>query len=367
MADTDEGESAGMHKMKHEGKVNPRDLRTGAVRAGQCAVAVGLIAAATVATWPEGAAAQSVQSPQSVLQDLRSRPIRLVVAAAAGGGSDITARHVARTMGEQMRHSVLVENRPGAGSATGTEYAAKATPDGHTLLVSTGSSMVMNGFLYKNLPYDALRDFAAVGFIAAYPFVLIARNDLPANNLAEFMKFARERPGKLNYGSAGVGTLQHVWGTILLKGMGLDLLHVPYKGAAMATQEMIGGRIEVMFDNLSAARGPIAAGRVKALAVSSAQRAPQLPNVPTVNESGVARFDGESWMGMFAPAATPPAVVNTLRSLFQDVVRDAQFVARIEAAGGRVMNIPPQQQQAFLRSESERWGRLIRQYEVTAQ
>lgn len=327
-------------------------------------LAVAAIATAVAMAWPASAGAQTVTQD---LRDLRSRPIRIIVASSAGGGSDITGRYVAKTMGDLMRHSVLVENRPGAGSATGTEYAAKATPDGHTLLVSSGSSMVMNGFLYKNLPYDALRDFVAVGFIAAYPFVLIARNDLPVNSLAEFMKYARERPGKLNYGSAGVGTLQHVWGTILLKGMGLDLLHVPYKGAAMATQEMIGGRIEVMFDNLSAARGPVSAGRVKALAVSSAERSPQLPNVPTVNESGVARFDGESWMGMFAPAATPPAVVNALRAIFQDVVRDTQFIARIEAAGGRVMNIPPQQQQAFLRSESERWGRLIKQYAVSAQ
>ena len=254
--------------------------------------------------------ALSISAQAAVAQDLRSRPIRIVVAAGAGGGTDITGRHVAKTMGDLMRHTVIVENRPGAGSATGTEYAAKATPDGHTLLVSSGSSMVMNGLLYKNLPYDALRDFVAVGFIAAYPFVLIARADLPASNLAELMTYAKARPGKLNFGSAGVGSVQHVWGAILLKSMGLDVVHVPYKAAAMAVQEMIGGRIDLMFDNLSAARVPIAAGRVKALAVSPVQRVASLPNVPTVNESSVAKFDGESWMGMFAPAATPPATVS---------------------------------------------------------
>ena len=289
------------------------------------------------------------------------------MASGAGGGSDITGRHVARTLGELMRHTVIVENRPGAGSSTGAEYAAKATPDGHTLFLSTGSSMVMNGFLYKNLPYEPLRDFVAVGFIVAYPFVLIMRPELPVNNLAEFMKYARERPGKLSYASAGVGSLQHVWGTILFRSMGLDLLHVPYKGAAMAVQEMIGGRIDVMFDNLSAARVPVTAGRVKALVVSSEQRAAQLPAVPTVNESGVARFSGESWMGLFAPAATPPATVNTLRTLIEGVVRDAPFIARLEAAGGRVMNVPQREQQAFLRSEIERWGALIKQYGVKAE
>ena len=304
---------------------------------------------------------------QSVTEGLRSRPIRIIVASGAGGGTDITGRHVAKTMGELMRHTVLVENRPGAGSATGTEFAAKATPDGHTLLVSSGSSMVMNGILYKNLPYNAQRDFVAVGFIAAYPFLLIARADLPVDSLADLMKYAKERPGKLTFGSAGVGSVQHVWGALLFRSMGLDLLHVPYKGAAMAVQEIIGGRIDLMFDNLSAARIPAGAGRVKALAVSSTRRASQMPAVATVNESGVARFDGESWMGMFAPAATPVATVNALRKIIADVVRDAQFAARIEAAGGRTMNIPPQQQQAFLRNEIERWGALIRQYGVSAE
>lgn len=304
---------------------------------------------------------------QTGVSETRTRPIRIIVASGAGGGTDITGRQVAKTMGEIMRHTVLVENRPGAGSATGTEYAAKATPDGHTLLVSSGSSMVMNGFLYRNLPYQALRDFVAVGFISAYPFVLIARPDLPAGNLAEFMKHAKDRPGKLNFGSAGVGSVQHVWGDILFKSMGLELVHVPYKAAAMAVQEMIGGRIDVMFDNMSAAKGVVSAGRVKALAVSTAQRSAQMPNVPTINESGIARFEGESWMGLFAPAATPPATVNALRAIVREVVREPQFTARIEAAGGRVMDIPPQQQQAFLRSESERWGALIRKHGVSAE
>lgn len=307
------------------------------------------------------------QDAASALQALRARPIRIIVASAPGGGVDITGRHVARTMGDIMRHNVIVENRPGAGSATGTEYAARATPDGHTLLVSSGSSMVMNGMLYKNLPYDSLRDFVAVGFIVAYPFVLIARADLPVNNLAELAKYARERPGKLTYASAGVGSLQHVWGTILFKSMGLDLLHVPYKGAAMATQDMMAGRIDLMFDNMSAARGHVEGGRVKGLAVSPAKLVPQLPSIPTVNESGVVKFEGESWMGMFAPAATPRATVEALRATFARVLRDAEFRARLEASGGRLMAVPAREQQAFVRSETERWGALIRRYGVSGE
>ena len=303
----------------------------------------------------------------AALDALKARPVRIIVASGPGGGTDITGRYVARTMGDLMRHTVLVENRPGAGSTTGTEYGAKATPDGHTLLVSSGSSMVMNGALYKNLPYDSLRDFIAVGFIAAYPFLLIARNDLPVGNLAELQKYAKERPGKLTYGSAGVGSVQHVWGTILFRSMGLDLLHVPFKGGAMAAQEMMGGRIDLMFDNMTAAKRYVESGRVKGLVVSPIQRSREMPNVPTVNESGVARFDGESWMGMFAPSATPRATVDALRAVFVNVARDPDFIARIEAGGGRVMSIPPQQQQQFLRSEIERWSALIKQYGVKAE
>jgi len=310
------------------------------------------------------AAALLLTASMATAADYPTRPIRIVVASAPGGGTDLTGRNVARTMSDLLRHPVIVENRPGAGSTTGTDYAARATPDGYTLLVSSASSMVMNGFLYKNLPYDSLRDFVAVGFIAAYPFVLVTRADLPVASLAEFVKHAQERPGKLTYASPGVGSVQHVWGTILFKSLGLDLLHVPFKGAAIGHQEMLGGRIDAMFDNLSASRPYVESGRMKGLAVSTPKRASQLPAVPTVNETGLAQFDGESWMGMFAPAATPPAMVGRLRKIFVEVARDPDFVTRIGNSGGYVMTIPPQQQQPFLRQEIERWGRLIRQYGV---
>lgn len=326
---------------------NPRALQWGC-----CALAVLLMSAAA-------AYAQA--------QDYPARPIRVIVATGAGGGTDLTGRTVVKTMAEQLRLSVFVENRPGAGSATGTDYVAKAVADGHTLLFSSGSSIVMNGFLYKNLPYDSLRDFVAVGFAAAYPFMLITRADLPVSSLAEFVKYAKERPGKLTYASPGVGSVQHVWGTILFRSLGLDLLHVPYKAAAAAHPDMIAGRIDAMFDNMSASLKYVEAGRLKALAVSSPSRASQLPNVPTINETGLTKFDGESWMGMFAPAATPAPIVDSLRNMLVNVVRDPEFAARIERGGGRVMTIEPQQQQQFLRQEIERWGRLITQYGVTAE
>jgi len=210
-----------------------------------------------------------------------------------------------------------------------------------------------------------LRDFVAVGFIAAYPFVLITRADLPASSLAELVRYAKERPGKLTYGSPGVGSVQHVWGTILFRSLGLELLHVPFKGASAVHPEILGGRIDMMFDNLSASRQFVESGRMKGLVVSTPGRAAQLPNVPTVNETGLATFEGESWMGMFAPAKTPPAIVKTLRNIFVKVSQDADFNNRINNSSGYVMAVPPQQQQQFVRKEIERWSRLIKQYGVS--
>ncbi|HEV2007366.1 MAG TPA: tripartite tricarboxylate transporter substrate binding protein [Burkholderiales bacterium] len=329
-----------------------------------CARDSGRSSARYAALW---ASVAFLFSSAGYAQDYPVRPIRVVVASGAGGGTDLTARHVVKTLSDQLRYTAFVENRPGAGSTTGTDFVAKAAPDGYTLLFSSGSSIVMNGFLYKNLPYDSLRDFVPVGFAAAYPFMLITRPDLPPNTLAEFVKYARERPGKLTYASPGVGSVQHVWGTILFKSMGLDMLHVPYKAAAAAHPDVIAGRIDAMFDNLSASHKYVQAGRLKALAVSAPNRASQMPNVPTINETGVVSFDGESWMGMFAPAHTPAAIVDSLRIVLTSVNHDPDFAARIEGAGGRVLAIAAQQQQQFLRQEIERWGTLIRQYGVSAE
>src|SRR5438093_494027 len=193
----------------------------------------------------------------ALAQEYPARPIRLIVPIGAGGGTDILARHVAQKLGERFRQAAIVENRPGAGSLIGTEYVAKAAPDGYTLLVGGIFNMVMNRALLKDLPYEPLRDFVPLGYISAYPFVLVARADLPGSSLQELVQYAKERPGKLTYGSAGLGTLQHVWGTILFKSLGLDMVHVPFKGAPAAHQEMLAGRLDVMLDNLSAAKQQI--------------------------------------------------------------------------------------------------------------
>jgi tripartite-type tricarboxylate transporter receptor subunit TctC len=296
-------------------------------------------------------------------QDYPARPIKLVVPIGAGGGTDILARHLAQKMAERMKQGVVVENRPGAGSIVGTEYVAKAAPDGYTLLVGGIFNMVMNKALLKNLPYEPLRDFVPLGYISAYPFALVARADLPPATLAEFIHYAKERPAKLTYGSPGLGTLQHTWGTILLKSVGLDLVHVPFKAAPAVHQEMLAGRVDLMMDNLSAVKHHVQAGRLKAYAVSSAARSRELQNVPTFKESGV-DFEGESWFALFAPAATPAGVVTTLRATTADILRDADFSARVEKDGGRVLAIAPAEQAKFLQDEIARWATLVTRYGV---
>jgi tripartite-type tricarboxylate transporter receptor subunit TctC len=295
-------------------------------------------------------------------QDYPARPIRLIVPIGPGGGTDILARHMAQKMTERLRSSVVVENRPGAGSIIGTDYVAKAAPDGYTLLVGGIFNMVMNKALVKNLPYEPLRDFTPLGYISAYPFALVARTDLPAG-LAGLVQYAKERPGKLSYGSPGLGTLQHVWATILLKQLGLELVHVPFKAAPAVHQEMLAGRIDLMMDNLSAVKHHVQSGRLRAYAVSSAARTPHLEGVPTLKESGV-DFEGESWFAMFAPAATPAAIVSLLRNVVAEVLRDPDFTARVDKDGGHVLAVPSAEQTRFLQHEIERWGGLVARYGV---
>ena len=311
------------------------------------------------------AAALLLSSLSCAAQEYPSRTIRMIVPQAPGGGTDILGRFLAQKLSELLRQPAVVENRTGAGSIVGTEFVARSPADGYTLMVGGIFNIVMNKALVKNLSHDPQRDFVPLGFTSAYPFLLLTRPDLPVSNLAELAKYAAERPGKLTYGSAGIGTLQHVWGAILFKSMGLDLLHVPFKGAAPAHQEMMAGRLDVLFDNLSASKQYVQGGRLKGLAVSSASRSSHLPNVATVNETGVVRFEGESWFGLFAPTGTPAAVVEVLRNAHARIVREPEFVARVESDGGRVMVVPPQEQQQFMQREIERWSAAVNRYAVT--
>ena len=296
--------------------------------------------------------------------DYPNHPIKLIVPIAPGGGTDIIGRKVAQKLSDLLPQATFVENKAGAGSLIGTEFVAKAPADGYTLLVGGLFNMVMNKALMKNLPYDPSKDFIPLGYISAYAFVLLTRPDLPVNNLAEMVKLMKDKPGQFTYGSAGIGTLQHVWASILTDQLGLDLVHVPFKGAPQAYQEMMAGRLDIIFDNISASKTFVQSNRLKGIAVSSEKRSSLFPQLPTINETGLTKFSGESWFGIFAPANTPPQVVSKLRQALAQVNKDPEFIALVEKDGGRVLNISGADQQAFLLDEINRWVPLVAKSKV---
>ena len=287
--------------------------------------------------------------------DYPSRAIKIIVPIAPGGGTDIIGRKVAQRLGEILHQSAFVENKAGAGSLIGTDFVAKATPDGYTLLVGGLFNMVMNKALMKNLSYDPAKDFIPVGYVSSYPFVFTVRPDLPVKDFPEFVRYAKERPGQLSYGSAGIGTLQHVWAHVLTTNLGLDLVHVPFKGAPPAYQEMMAGRLDVIFDNISAVKAYVQSGKLKGISTSGESRSVFLPEIPTINESNLTKFTGESWFGIFAPAGTPPAVIAKLREAMAQINKDPEFILQVEKDGGRVLNVAQNEQDKFLISQINLW------------
>lgn len=303
----------------------------------------------------------------AVGQDYPYRPIRIIAPNPPGGGFDLIARVVSQKLSEQMNQQVVVENRTGAGTLVGTEVAAKSTPDGYTLLVGGLSNIAANVGLYKKLPYDPLTDFVPVGMVASYSYSLVSRKDLPQQNLKELIDFARANPGKLTYASGGVGTGQHIAAAALAQLTGVKMVHVPYRGAQAAHLDLQSGRVDLFFDNAGTAKPYVDDGRVKAYAVSSAQRFAGMPNVPTVNETGVAQMDMEAWFGIFARSGTPPEVLKRLQSEMAKAIQAPDVAKRFEGGGGRVLRMSAAETDAFVKSEIKKWSTLIRAAGISAE
>jgi len=244
---------------------------------------------------------------------------------------------------------------------------AKSAPDGYTLLVGSVSNLALNPGLYRSLPYDSLKDFEPVGLAAAYSYTLIARKDLPFSSLAEVVAYARANPGKLTYASAGNGSGQHVLAAVLWHLAGVNSTHVPYRGSQAAYQDLIGGRVDLFFDLAPTARGQVDAGTVKALAVSGAARNPMHPAVPTIKESGVADLDLESWFGLFAPAKTPPEVMDRLRTELARVIADPEVMDAFRKAGGRPLSLAAGETRALVQRDVQRWTKLIQEAGIKAE
>ncbi len=300
-------------------------------------------------------------------QNFPDHPVKIIVPQPPGGGFDTVARVVADRLQHLLGQPVVVENRPGAGTLVGTDIASKAAPDGYTLLLGGVSNMAFNVGLYPKLAYDPVRDFTPVGMVVSWPYMLIARKDLPQNSFMEVIDFARANPGKLTYASAGRGTGQHLASAVLSHLAKLDILHVPYSGAQPAYQDLLGGRIDLFFDNSSTALPQVKGEKVKAFAVSTAKRYAPTPDLPSVKETGVADMDMDSWFGVFAPRATPQPVLERLRTEMAKVRADPSVIDVFAKSGGAMATMTPQEAEVFARSEAEHWGKLIREAGVTAE
>ncbi len=296
-------------------------------------------------------------------QGFPSRPLKIVVPQPPGGGFDFVGRMLAERLGKQLGQSIVVENKPGSGTLVGTDFVAKAAPDGYTMLVGSVSNLALNMGLYANLPYDSLRDFELLGLASSYSYTLMARKDLPFKDLRELVTHAKSNAGKLSYASAGNGSGQHVLAAALWHLAGVELIHVPYRGAQAAYQDLLGGRVDVFFDLAPTARVQVDAGTVRALATSGAARNPMHPDVPTVIETGVtgsAALELESWFGLFVPSKTPIDVTEKLRAELAKVIASPETAAVFTKAGGRPLALTVDTSKALVRRDIERWTRLIK-------
>jgi len=305
-------------------------------------------------------------SAGALAQTFPAKPVRLVVAFPAGGGVDIVARLLSPKLTEAWGEQVIVDNRAGASGVIGTEFAARAAPDGHTLFIGTLGNLAVNQHLFAKMPVDPLRDFAPITQVVAVHFVLVAHPALPARNVPELIALARSRPGQLNYSSSGPGGAPHLAGELFKSLAKVNLVHVPYKGSAPSFQDLLGGQVSLTFDSLVQALPYIRDGRLRALAVLGATRTPLLPDVPTVAES-LPGYELTNWFGLVAPAAVPRAIIARIHADVVKVLQDAGVSAKLSAMGATAVGNTPGQFGAVLRADSEKWGGLIREANIHAE
>jgi len=289
--------------------------------------------------------------------DYPNRPVRLVVGFPPGGSADIVARLVAQALTERMGQSFIIDNKPGAGSNLGTEMVARAEPDGYTLMADSVSNAI-NPTLYKKLNYDQLKDLIPVASIDVVPNLMDVNIDLPVKTVPEFIAYAKANPDKISMGSGGIGSSPHVAGELFKMMTGVSMLHIPYRGVALATTDLLGGRVQVLFDTLPAAVANIRAGKIRALAVTSKKRAGTLPEVPAMNEF-VPGYEADSFHGISAPKGTPREIVDKLNREINAALADPKLKARLAELGAEVFTGTPEDYGRYLKGEIERWAKVI--------
>ena len=298
-------------------------------------------------------------------QGFPSKPVRIVVPFPPGGSTDLLARRIAEKWQQSLGQPVIVENRPGAGGVTGSDFVARAAPDGHTLVMGVTGSHGVSISLNPRLPYHPLRSFEPISRVVSAPLVIVVGAAVPARTLAEYVAAARSKPGEITHSSPGVGTSMHLTGEMFNAAAGTQLVHVPYKGSAGAINDLMGGQVQSMFSDFLVALPQVESGRIRALAVTSARRHPLMPNVPTVAESGYPGFEALSWQGLFAPAGTPREVIERLNAETQKALASPDIRDFFSRQGFEVAGSSPAEFRAFIEAEIPKWAKVVKEAGLT--
>ena len=297
-------------------------------------------------------------------QSYPSRPIRFIVPYPPGAGTDFTAREIAQRLTEALGQQIIVDNRPGAGATLGHGLAAKAAPDGYTILLATTGGMVSSPALGAKLAYDPVKDFAPIGITVYVPYSFVVNGGIPAKTLREFIDYAKGRPGKLNFGSPGIGTPNHLGGVILMRLTGIEMVHVPYKGGGPLVTDMLGGQVHAMFASLPQVLPHVPSGRLKVLAVGHPSRVRGAPDIPTIAET-IPEFSNPAWWGVVAPAHTPRAIVAKLNAAINRIMDSPEVIERFQVNGLETATSTPQGYAEIIRNDLETWRKLIKDSNIT--
>jgi tripartite-type tricarboxylate transporter receptor subunit TctC len=305
------------------------------------------------------ACALAVACAGAAAQAYPSKPVRLVVPFPAGGATDVLARAISLYAADKLGQPIVIDNKPGAGGAIGSDMVAKADPDGYTLLIATGSTHSIGPVINPRLPYNVERDFAPVIDIAKTTAVMVVPASLPVKNLADFIALAKASPGKLNFGSSGNGTVSHLSGELFKAQAGVYLTHIPYRGTGLVFNDMVSGQVHMLMDNFITAQPQIKAGRLRVLGVTSLERLPFMPEVPTLNEQGLKDFEVSNWFGIYAPHGTPADIIERVNAAYNQALRDPELRKRLSTLGAVPTGGTPQQMAAVVTADTLKWRRLI--------
>ncbi|MFJ5380655.1 Bug family tripartite tricarboxylate transporter substrate binding protein [Cupriavidus sp. CER94] len=293
-----------------------------------------------------------------------SKPIRLIVPFPASGATDLLARAIAQKVGQNLGQQIVVDNRPGAGGAIGSDMAAKAAPDGYTILIATTSTHSIGPYINTHLPYNTETDFTPIGQVATATNVLVVPNQLPVKNVKELIDYARKHPGELNYASSGNGTVVHLTAEAFKAQAGVFITHIPYRGTALAVPDLISNKVQVLFDSIVSGMPHVKDGKLKALAVTSLKRSPLAPDLPTVSESGLPGFESDTWFGIYGPKGLPPEIVSRLNAEFNKAIQSQDVKDRLAKLGAEPVGGTPAQFAAMVKKDSARWGKLIKDRKI---